>query len=113
MAGRDHAALVWGQAGGAVSLEAGAWLSGNVDPSRWPPHLQQYKDQCLALDLVRPNICEDRWEVCLRPYGDKRTELVFISRNLNKEELRGRLEAALVTEEEYELGPEGWATFVD
>ena len=92
VAGRDHAALVWGQAGGAVELKAGAWLHGTVDPNHWPPHLAHYKT---------------------KKYGDKRTELVFISRNLDKAELRSRLESALVTDEEYKLGPKGWAKFVD
>ncbi|CAJ1458525.1 unnamed protein product [Effrenium voratum] len=90
VAGGDHAALVWGQAGGAVSLEAGAWLHGNVDPAQWPPHLEKYKN---------------------RPYGDKRTELVFISRDLDKVALRTRLENALLTDEEYQLGPKGWEKF--
>eukprot|EP00435_Cladocopium_sp_Y103_P058345 s1128_g20.t1 len=86
VAGRDHAALVWGQAGGAVTLEAGAWAHGSVPPEQWPPHLEKYKN---------------------RPYGDKRTELVFISRDLDKEALRKRLENALVTDEEFQLGPKG------
>ena len=91
MAGRDHAALVWGQAGGAVNLQAGGWLHGRMDPAHWPPHLQQYKNE---------------------PYGDKRNELVFISKDLDKKALQTRLENALVTEEEYKLGPKGWAKFV-
>lgn len=91
VAGRDHAALVWGQAGGAVTLEAGAWAHGSVPPEQWPPHLEKYKT---------------------RPYGDKRTELVFISRDLDKEALRKRLENALVTDEEFQLGPKGWEKFI-
>lgn len=43
VAGRDHAALVWGQAGGAVTLEAGAWAHGSAPPEQWPPHLEKYK----------------------------------------------------------------------
>jgi hypothetical protein len=43
VAGRDHAALVWGQAGGAVTLEAGAWAHGSVPQEQWPPHLEKYK----------------------------------------------------------------------
>lgn len=45
-------------------------------------------------------------------YGDKRTELVFISRDLDKEALRKRLENALVTDEEFQLGPKGWEKFI-
>ena len=77
---------MWGH-GGAVSL-AGAWLQ-HVDPAQWP-HLEKYKN---------------------RPYGDKRTELVFISRDLDKVALRTRLENALLTDEEYQLGPKGWEKF--
>mmetsp|Transcript_73051 Transcript_73051/g.116140 ORF Transcript_73051/g.116140 Transcript_73051/m.116140 type:complete len:409 (+) Transcript_73051:63-1289(+) len=91
VAGRDHAALVWGQAGGAVTLEAGAWAHGSVPPEQWPPHLEKYKT---------------------RPYGDKRTELVFISRDLDKAALRTRLENALLTDEEFQLGPKGWEKFI-
>eukprot|EP00438_Fugacium_kawagutii_P012820 Skav200473 [mRNA] locus=scaffold5182:153013:154047:- [translate_table: standard] len=91
VAGRDHAALVWEQAGGAVNLKPGGWLHGRVPQEQWPPHLAHYKS---------------------KPYGDKRSELVFISRDLDKAALRQRLESALVTEEEYQLGPEGWAKFI-
>lgn len=87
----SNAAMVWAQAGGAVDLQSGNWLHGNVDPSEWPAHLEQYK---------------------ANRYGDKRVELVFIAQNLNKADLTKRLEDALVTEEEYQLGEEGWAQFI-
>jgi hypothetical protein len=38
--------------------------------------------------------------------------LVFISRDLDKEALRKRLENALVTDEEFQLGPKGWEKFI-
>lgn len=42
-------------------------------------------------------------------YGDRRQELVLIGQDLDKEALRKSLEDALVTEEEFELGPKEWA----
>eukprot|EP00438_Fugacium_kawagutii_P001167 Skav206566 [mRNA] locus=scaffold925:104596:109657:- [translate_table: standard] len=61
-------------------------MNPKAELDQWPPHLAHYKS---------------------KPYGDKRSELVFISRDLDKAALRQRLENALVTEEEYQLGPEG------
>ena len=47
------------------------------------------------------------------PYGDRRQELVFIGTNINKEDINARIEACLLTEKEFEQGPEIWKTFND
>ena len=44
------------------------------------------------------------------PYGDRRQELVFIGA-LEEESVRKILDDALVTEEEYALGPETWTSW--
>jgi len=90
IAGLHSSALVWHQAGEVLSLDGGdQWLHGSVDPTEWPPDTpEQYRT---AL------------------YGDRRQELVFIGQNLDKEKLRKQVEEALVTEEEFQLGPEEWA----
>lgn len=46
-------------------------------------------------------------------YGDRRQEVVFIGIEMNQPELEARLNKALLTDEEMELGPEGWLTFAD
>eukprot|EP00933_Yihiella_yeosuensis_P018536 TRINITY_DN15176_c0_g1_i1.p1 TRINITY_DN15176_c0_g1~~TRINITY_DN15176_c0_g1_i1.p1 ORF type:complete len:763 (-),score=187.18 TRINITY_DN15176_c0_g1_i1:164-2452(-) len=90
VAGLHESALVWGQAGTTMSITNGApWLQGSVDPSHWPADTpEQYKSA---------------------PYGDRRQELVFISRNIKEAKLRESLEAALVTDAEFEMGKEEWA----
>jgi G3E family GTPase len=47
------------------------------------------------------------------PYGDRRQELVFIGRHLNRPAFREVIESALLTDEEMALGPEGWMAFED
>jgi len=90
VAGMHAFSLVWGQAGVDMNLERGpAWLHGSVDPSDWPSDTPQ-DDKDL-------------------PYGDRRQELVFIGRNLKEVRMRKRLERALVTDEEFQLGKEKWA----
>lgn len=47
------------------------------------------------------------------PFGDRRQELVFIGIDMPKEQMLAQLTAALLTDEEMELGEAGWKTFVD
>ena len=47
------------------------------------------------------------------PYGDRRQEMVFIGTDINKDDIKNRLNACLLTDDEYNLGPDGWAKFVD
>jgi hypothetical protein len=47
------------------------------------------------------------------PYGDRRQETVWIGRGLDREALRAHLEAALLTDVEFAVGPEAWQTFED
>eukprot|EP00438_Fugacium_kawagutii_P030144 Skav235166 [mRNA] locus=scaffold721:103421:104734:+ [translate_table: standard] len=89
VAGLHNHCLVWHQAGENLNIEDGTpWMIGNVDLDDWPEELESYKKST---------------------YGDRRQELVLIGQNLDKEALRKRLEEALVTEEEFQLGPQVWA----
>merc|ERR1712151_882096 len=74
-------ALIWGQAGKSVRIEAGSlWLHGSVDVAKWPPGIpQEYKSA---------------------PCGDRRQEVVFIGSNMNEADIRERLEKAFATDEE-------------
>jgi hypothetical protein len=47
------------------------------------------------------------------PWGDRRQELVFIGAALDEEVLRARLDAALLSPDEFQDGPIRWQTFND
>ncbi|MDA0324386.1 MAG: GTP-binding protein [Verrucomicrobia bacterium] len=49
----------------------------------------------------------------VKPYGDRRQQLVFIGQNLKEKEMREGLEACLLTEPEMALGEDGWKKFPD
>jgi hypothetical protein len=46
-------------------------------------------------------------------WGDRCQEIVWIGINMDQPALRGMLDACLLTDEEMEAGPEGWAEFED
>jgi G3E family GTPase len=46
-------------------------------------------------------------------YGDRRQEIVFIGADMDRAALEASMEAALLTEEEMQLGPEVWCEFDD
>lgn len=47
------------------------------------------------------------------PYGDRRQELVLIGTSIDKEGLEKQLQACLLSDEEYQAGPEAWLTHPD
>jgi len=98
LATRMKEAGAWSQAGPACRVtRAGLWWAG-VPTSAWP------KDpEAVA------RIHED-WQA---PFGDRRQELVLIGMGMDEEALRAGFDGALLTDEEWELGPEWWSTFED
>jgi G3E family GTPase len=46
-------------------------------------------------------------------FGDRRQELAFVGIGLNERELRARLDACLLSDDELRRGPELWQTFTD
>lgn len=87
VAGLNVHCLVWHQAGETLSIDDGAqWLAA-TDLAEWPPELESYKTST---------------------YGDRRQELVVIGQQLDQTALRKQLEQALVTEEEFQMGPQVW-----
>ena len=98
LATRMDLAGLWQQAGRLGSLEcSGEWWDA-VPAEQWPedPELYEYIAE----------ISED-------PFGDRRQELVIIGHNLDETDFRARLDPCLLTDEEFELGPEVWAQFED
>ena len=89
-AGRDDVALLYSQAGPTADVEAvGPWIASLPE---------------IEADLYRSNTPDLPWE---EPHGDRRSELVFIGRDVPEDEIFGALEDALVTEAEWD--PEdGW-----
>ncbi|MBZ4407176.1 zinc metallochaperone GTPase ZigA [Myxococcus sp. MISCRS1] len=89
---------VWAQAGGACSFEpAGLWWAA-VPREEWPEEPEAQAE--LEREMTGP-------------YGDRRQELVFITRDADPEEVLGQLEACLLTPAELALGPSGWSALED
>lgn len=98
IASRMDYSLVWSQAGMACRIEPGAmwWIA--MPESEWPAE----KDE-------RAEIFE-HWE---RPYGDRRQEIVFIGQNMDEPALCERLDACLLTDEEFGQDPTEWMSYPD
>ena len=47
------------------------------------------------------------------PYGDRRTEIVIIGREMDKAALTAQFDAALLTEAEFNKGPNAWMQLPD
>ncbi|CAN5702752.1 hypothetical protein BH10BDE1_BH10BDE1_02360 [soil metagenome] len=98
IATRNGETGIWSVAGASSILAAaGAWMA--ATPMReWPED-----------PLEREDIMAD-W---VPPYGDRRQEIAIMGFELNEFELRRSFKACLLTDEEFELGPEGWAKWPD
>nr|WP_281277644.1 zinc metallochaperone GTPase ZigA [Leptospira idonii] len=59
--------------------------------------------------IIQKNLMEN-WE---EPWGDRRQEIVFIGIDWNEKKIRQSLDACLLTESEFSLGPEEWSLFED
>lgn len=96
LATRHDWAGIWSTAGVVSSLQpGGSWLA-SAPAEEWPEELDQEE-----IDAI--------WE---EPWGDRRQELVVIGAKLS-DALLDRLEACCLTDEEMELGPEGWLSLED
>ena len=69
-----------------------------------PKHEWDLSDQDMINDIQK------NWE---DPYGDRRQELVFIGTDINKEDIQKRLEDALLTDQEFNQGPDIWKNYED
>ncbi|NBU99027.1 MAG: GTP-binding protein [Spirochaetia bacterium] len=88
----------WSQAGGACHTEAiGVWWA-SIDKKDWPTE-ETYLSEILC-----------NWH---EPYGDRRQEIVLIGINMDKEDLRNRLDSCLLTDSEMKMGEKKWKKFSD
>ena len=88
----------WHQAGGACRYgHAGTWWC-TAPKQYWP-------DDEESLLRIHKNMQE--------PYGDRRQEIVLIGIGMDKAWLTAMLDSALLTDEEFALGPEAWSAFPD
>jgi G3E family GTPase len=88
----------WSQAGGACRYEpAGTWWC-TAPKQYWPD------DEHARLRIH---------SMMQEPYGDRRQEIVLIGMGMDQAMLTKWFDAALLTDEEFALGPEKWAQLPD
>ncbi|HRK09117.1 MAG TPA: GTP-binding protein [Pseudobdellovibrionaceae bacterium] len=98
IATRHGEAGLWSMAGATdLLMNSGAWLA-STPLRHWPSDPE-----------IRDEILSD-WE---EPYGDRRQDIALIGEAFNEMEVRRLLKNALVTEEEFLLGPEAWQRWPD
>ncbi|EQM80852.1 zinc metallochaperone GTPase ZigA [Pseudomonas stutzeri] len=98
LASRPHEAGAWSQAGGLMRYEyAGRWWRFTPD-AQWPAD----DDSRAAIRLKWDDDC-----------GDCRQELVFIGQRIDFDRLRTELDACLLSDPEWNLGPEHWLRMPD
>ena len=98
LATRMDLAGLWQQAGRVGNLQcAGNWWAA-VPPEEWPDD---------------PDFAADMRQISEPPYGDRRQELVIIGHDLDEAEFQCQLDECLLTDEEFEAGPDTWANYED
>jgi len=88
----------WSQAGQMLSLSPMGYWFAALPQQEW------------GLDAEATQQVLANWQ---EPWGDRRTELVLIGQDLNRNSLFAGLDACLLTNAEMALGPEGWQAFSD
>ena len=98
IASRHDHAYDWSQAGCSIRMDpAGPWWA-ETPQDDWPDDAQEVAE--LRARFVGP-------------YGDRQQELVIIGQSLDASHIESILDQCLVTEEEYEQGPDAWSEFAD
>jgi G3E family GTPase len=98
LASRMDFAGLWSQAGATCRHgAAGLWWSA-VDKADWP------QDADYLANIA------SKWD---GDYGDRRQELVFIGMQMNQAEIRAKLDACLLTDDEMTQGEAVWRTYAD
>jgi len=91
-------ACFWSQAGRYINYHPAGMWGAAVPKIHWPD------DEETRREILK------NWA---EPWGDRRQELVFIGRDMNKDKIEQNLNACLLTEEEYQLDPESWEFYYD
>lgn len=98
LATRMELAGLWQQAGLIGNLQcAGVWWS-SVPEDEWSDD---------------PDFRQSMSQISEPPFGDRRQELVIIGHNLAESDFRQKLTECLLTDEEFNSGPEVWQTYDD
>ncbi|MCG8585730.1 MAG: zinc metallochaperone GTPase ZigA [Pirellulales bacterium] len=98
LASRHDEAILWSQAGCSIGLSPeGSWWAA-VPQDDWPDDAEEREE--VLRDFVKP-------------YGDRRQELVFIGIELDQPVIESALIDCLLTNEEMVDGPDAWAELDD
>jgi G3E family GTPase len=98
LATRPEFAGMWSQAGSSCRYEAGGFWWSAIPKEEWPEDEDMKQDILKAFDGY---------------FGDRRQEIVLIGMKMNKEELIGKFNSCLLTDQEMALGQDGWNSFDD
>lgn len=98
IASRHDYAYDWSQAGCSIRMDpAGSWWA-STPGEEWPADEQELAE-------IRSRFCGD--------YGDRHQELVFIGQELDQDSIEQTLDRCLLTDSEFESGPEAWLLLDD
>ena len=99
LATRPDVQAMWNQAGLSVALEPVSTWYAALPESEWDLASEDERIELLA-----------NWDPVL---GDRQTEIVFIGIDMDERAIRSRLDRCLVTEREFDQGPDRWQRFAD
>ena len=116
--------------GGSLNLQRGGKWWAEVDSSQWPGQedRERRNSEMASLEKNKKSKKRNRLEkeeredeffqeviqkINASKYGDRAQTLVLIGQHLDKDGVRQELEKCLLTEEEFALGPEGWAQTIE
>lgn len=98
LATRHNTGGEWSHAGNVWGCEPlGRWLAATPQ-EEWP---------------TNPEWLAEARSIWSEPYGDRRQELVFIGQNFDEAAIRSRLDQCLLTDGEYQAGPDMWQGYED
>jgi len=98
IASKHDWAYDWSQAGCSIRMDpAGFWWAAAPE-EEWPTDQE-------AIDEIEANFIGE--------HADRKQEIVFIGNAMDEENIRQLLDACLLTDDEFEQGPNVWASYAD